>query len=131
MDISGELKEAIAKVRGGIAETMAGSSEITDSVKKGATEASNRALNNTQKAMAKVKEALVEAEATSVKEAEATKVTVEEHLHKAGVAITDAGEELAIVGAQVKAKSIGGTEKAVTEVQKALHKVEELIAKIK
>jgi len=148
MDISKELKEAIAKVREEIAEARAASSEILDNVKKGATEASVKAVDKTQKAMAKVEAALVETRAKSAKEVEELGDTIvdittdidaivnittdiEEHLEKAEQMVFNSMAELERTGYHLKDKSIEETEKAIAKVRETLKKVEELIAKIK
>lgn len=138
MDISKELKEAIAKVGEEIAEARAASSEILDNVKKGATEASVKAVDKTQKAMAKVEAALVEARAKSAKEVEELgdaivdiTTDIEEHLEKAEQMVLNSMAELERTGYHLKDKSIEETEKAIAKVRETLIKVEELIAKIK
>ena len=138
MDTSKELKEAIAKVRKEIAEARAASSEILDNVKKGATEASVKAVDKTQKAMAKVEAALVEARAKSAKEVEELgdaivdiTTDIEGHLEEAEQMVFNSMAELERTGYHLKDKSIEETEKAITKVRETLKKVEELIAKIK
>ena len=138
MDISKELKEAIAKVKEEIAEARAASSEILDNVKKGATEASVKAVDKTQKAMAKVEAALVEARAKSAKEVEElgdaivdVTTDIEEHLEKAEQMVLNSVAELERTGYHLKDKSIEETEKAIAKVRETLIKVEEILAKIK
>ena len=138
MDISKELNEAIAKVRDEIAEARAVSSEILDHVKKGATEASVKAVDKTQKAMDKVEAALAEARAKSAKEVEEVgdaiviiTTDIEGHLEKAEQMVSNSMAELERTGHHLKDKSIEETEKAIAKIRETLVKVEELIAKIK
>ncbi len=138
MDTSKELKEAIAKVREEIAEARAVSSEILDYVKKGATEASVKAVDKTQKAMNKVEAALAEARAKSAKEVEEVgdaiaiiTTDIEGHLEKAEQMVSNSMAELEKAGHHLKDKSLEETEKAIVKVRETLIKIEEQIAKIK
>ena len=60
MGIGKELGESLARIRKGLEETKAGTGEIVDLTKKGATEASNRALDKTSESATRVKEALAD-----------------------------------------------------------------------
>ena len=131
MEIGKELGEALVKIRKGLVETRAGTSEIADLVKKGAVEASDKALDETKKSAARVKEALGEAEIRAEKETAETKVLAKEYLDKAGKAVASAEKELSGAAAKIKAKSAEGTEEAIAKAKKILDEAEDLIAKIK
>ena len=131
MEIGKELGEALARIRKGLVETKTGAGKIVDLVEKGAIEAGDKALDETKKSIARVKEALAEAGTKAEKEARETRVLAKEYLDKAGKAVASAEKELSGVAAKIKAKSVKGTEEAIAKVKKVLDEAEELISKIK
>ena len=131
MKIGKELMEGLARIRKGLAETRAGAGGTADLVKKGAIEASDKALDETKESAARVKEALAEAGTRAEKETGETRVLAKEYLDKAGKAIVSAEKELSGAAVKIKAKSIEGTEEAIAKAKKVLDEAEELIAKIK
>ncbi len=131
MEIGKELGEAITRIRKGLEETRVGAGEIVGLLKKGTIEASDKALDEAMRSMARVKEALAEAETKAEKEPEETRVPAKEHLSKARKAVASIEQELTDAGAKIKAKSVEGTEEAIARARKVLDEAEELIAKIK
>ncbi len=131
MEIGKELGEALARIRRGLVETRAGVGGIGDLVKKGTIEASDKALDEAEKSVARVKESLAEAGARAEKETEETRVLVKEYLDKAGKAVAAAEKELTGAAAKIEAKSVEGMEEAIAKAKRVLDEAEELIAKIK
>ena len=131
MEIGKELGEALVKIRKGLVETRAGASEIADLVKKGAVEASDKALDETKKSAASVKEVLAEAETKAEKETAETRALAKEYLDKAGKAVDSVEQELTGAAAKIKAKSVEGIEEAIDKAKTVLDEAEELISKIK
>ena len=131
MKIGKELGEALVRIRKGLAETRTGTGEIVDLAKKGAMEAGDKALDETKKSVAGVKEALAEAGTSAEKETEETRALAKEYLDKAGKAVASAEKELSGATTKIKAKSVEGMEEAIAKAKKVLDEAEELIAKIK